>query len=251
MLQYPFPMRDKTTMPTHPQPVSVSDAVRARKVLMAVQHFTDLPDEILHALSQRMTPRHVEAGQVIHLEGEPGEKVYILGKGWAKSIRTAIDGREQATTMLRAGELFGDEAVFLGKPYPVTVIALEKVEVWSIQQKDLLEIIQRYPALTMVFIRQLSNRVFYYVDLIEDLGLRNVQARVANTLLKHAQLVDGNLVVPRQHWTTLDEMAVRLGTVRDVLSRTLNALEAEGILKMGRKKIIIFDPTKLLERGRV
>ncbi len=198
-----------------------------------------------------MTPRNLDAGQVIYLEGEPGEKVYILGKGWAKAIRTATDGREQATIFLRGGDLFGDEAVFTGTIYPVTVIALEKVETWYIQKSALLETIQRYPALAMVFIRRLSERVLYYVELVEDLGLRNVQARVANTLLKHAKLVDGNLVVPRQAWTTLDEMATRLGTVRDVLSRTLNALEAEGILKIGRTKIIILNPQKLLERGRV
>ena len=238
-------------MPTPLQATPASDSIRARKVLIAVQHFADLPNEILDALIQRMIPRDVDAGQVIHLEGEPSEKIYILEKGWAKSVRTAIDGREQATIMLKAGELFGDEAVFLGAPYPVTVIALEKVKMWVIQKQALLETIQRYPALAMVFIRRLSGRVLYYVDLVEDLGLRNVQARVANTLLKHAELVDGNLIVPRQHWTTLDEMAIRLGTVRDVLSRTLNALEGEGILKIGRTKISIIDPQKLLKRGRV
>ncbi len=238
-------------MPTHPQPVPFPDAVRARKALTAVRHLADLPDEILNALTQRMTPRHLEAGQVIHLEGEPGDKIHILEKGWAKSIRTSIDGREQATIMLKAGELFGDEAVFLGTTYPVTVIALEKVEMWFIQKQNFLDVVQRYPALAMVFIHRLSERVLYYVDLVEDLGLRNVQARVANTLLKHAESVDGKLVVPRQAWTTLDEMAIRLGTVRDVLSRTLNALEAEGILKIGRTKITIIDPQKLLKRGRV
>lgn len=92
-------------MPTHTQSAHapISDAVRARKALTAVRHFADLPDEILDVLTQRMTPRHLDAGQVIHLEGEPGEKVYILEKGWAKSIRTAIDGREQATIFLKAG----------------------------------------------------------------------------------------------------------------------------------------------------
>lgn len=238
-------------MPVSPQLATVPDVVRARKSLKAVRHFAELPNEILTALTQRMTPHHLDAGQVIYLEGEPAEKVYILEKGWAKSTRTAIDGREQATIVLRAGELFGDEAVFLDAPYPVTVIALEKIDLWVIQKQALLELIQRYPSLAMVFIRRLSERMLYYIDLVEDLGLRNVQARVANTLLKHAEMVDGNLVVPRQHWTTLDEMAIRLGTVRDVLSRTLNALEAEGILKIGRKKIIIFEPEKLLERGRV
>jgi CRP/FNR family transcriptional regulator len=244
-------MRDKTTMPARPQPVPVSDSVRARKALKAVRHFEELPDEILDALTQRMTPHHLDAGQVVYLEGEPAEKVYVLKKGWAKSTRTTIDGREQATLVLKAGELFGDEAVFLGVPHPVTVIALEKVELWVIQKQALLELVQHYPALAMAFIRRSSERTLYYIDLVEDLGLRNVQARLANTLLKHAELVDGNFVVPRQHWTTLDEMATRLGTVRDVLSRTLNALEAEGILKIDRTKITIFDPQKLLERGRV
>lgn len=238
-------------MPVRPQLVPVSDAVSSRKALTAVRHFANLPNEVLAALTRQMNRRNVEAGQIIYLEGEPGEKVYILESGWAKAIHTAIDGREQATIFLRAGDLFGDETVFTDTNYLVTVIALEKVETWYIEKSALLESIQRYPALALAFIRRLSERVLYYVELVEDLGLRNVQARVANTLLKHAKLADGKLIVPRQHWTTLDEMATRLGTVRDVLSRTLNALEAEGILKIGRTKIIIFDPQKLLERGRV
>jgi hypothetical protein len=85
---------------------------------------------------------------------------------------------------------------------------------------------------------------------MEDLGLRNVH-HASQYALKHAELVDGKLVIFTPDWTTLDEMAIRLGTVRDVLSRTLNALEGEGILKIGRTKIIIIDPQKLLKRGRV
>ena len=239
------------SIPSRPALAPISDSVRARKTLTSVQYFANLPDEIHNALIQRMTPRHLNAGQIIYLEGEPGEKVYILERGWAKAIRTTVDGREQATLFLRAGELFGDDAAFSDVAYPVTVTALEEVDVWFIQRQALLETIQRYPALAMVFIRRMSERVLYYVELVEDLGLRSVQARVAHTLLKHAVPMNGNLVVPRQAWTTLDEMATRLGTVRDVLSRTLNALEAEGVLKMGRTKITIYDPKRLLERGRV
>ena len=161
---------------------------------------------------------------------------------------------EQATIFLKAGELFdGDEAVFSGAPYPVTVIALEKIEMWIIQKQALLEAIQRYPVLAMVYTtRRLSERTLYYIQIWwKTSDCETYRREFANTLLKHAEMVDGNLVVPRQHWTTLDEMAIRLGTVRDVLSRTLNALEAEGILKIGRTKIIIIDPQKLLKRGRV
>jgi len=50
-----------------PTPAPISDAIRARKALVAVRHFADLPDEVLDALAQRMSLRHVEAGQVVHL----------------------------------------------------------------------------------------------------------------------------------------------------------------------------------------
>jgi CRP/FNR family transcriptional regulator len=239
-------------MPAHPsEPALVSDVVRARQTLSAVRHFVDLADEVLEALIRRMTPCQFEAGQVICLEGEPGEKIYILERGWVKAVRTAEDGREQAAMFLHGGELFGDEAVFSGAAYPVTVIALENITAWAVGGPALLELVQRYPPVAMAVIRHLGERVLYYVQLVEDLGLRNVQARVAHTLLAHAERKDGQLIVPRQAWTTLDEMATRLGTVRDVLSRTISALEADGILRMERSKIIIFDPQKLLERGRV
>ena len=131
------------------------------------------------------------------------------------------------------------------------MIALENTTAWALEGQAVLELVQRYPALALAIIRHLGERVLYYVQLVEDLGLRNVQARVAHTLLAHAELKDGQLIVPRQAWTTLDEMATRLGTVRDVLSRTLNALELEGVLHLERTQIIIYDPQKLLERGRV
>jgi CRP-like cAMP-binding protein len=84
---------------------------------------------------------------------------------------------------------------------------------------------------------------------VEDLSLRSVEARLAHTLLQHAELRDGLLIVPRREWTTFDEMAVRLGTVRDVLSRALKTLEAENLLIVKRQYIQILDPKGLAERG--
>ena len=101
----------------------------------------------------------------------------------------------------------------------------------------------------MAVIRHLAERVLYYVGLVEDLALRSVEARLAHTLLKHAQDSGGCLTVPRQTWTTFDEMATRLGTVRDVLSRALRTLEEEGLLRVERHQIVILDPAGLAARG--
>ena len=59
----------------------------------------------------------------------------------------------------------------------------------------------------------------------------------------------GRLVIPRREWTTFDEMAVRLGTVRDVLSRALKTLELEGLLRVEKQHILILDPQGLAERA--
>ena len=245
-------LSDNKIMPALPhQSILISDTVRAKQTLLKAQSFANLPGDVFDSLIRLMSPCQFNAGHVICLEGEPGEKVYILEKGWVKAVRTAVDGREQATMFLHDGELFGDEAVFSDAPYPVTVIALENITAWAIEGSALCKLVQYHPALAMAVIRHLGQRVMYFIQLVEDLGLRNVQARVAHTLLVHAELKDGQLIVPRQAWTTLDEMATRLGTVRDVLSRTINTLEADGILRMERTQIIILDPQKLLERGRV
>jgi CRP/FNR family transcriptional regulator len=222
----------------------------AKQAIAATRHFSTLPAEVCEALARKMILRAHTAGQVICLECDAGEYIYLLEKGWVKAVRTATDGREQAALFLRDGEIFGAESVFSGAVYPLTVIALEKVRVWALEATALLDLTNRYPPLALACLEHLSNRVLYYVQLVEDLGLRSVQARIAHTFLQHAELRDGYLIVPRRSWTTLDEMATRLGTVRDVLSRSLNALEAEGILRLERSQIVILDPQKLLERGK-
>lgn len=229
---------------------TVSDFSLARQCILAARHFSSLPADVVDALARQAVLRSYTSGQVICLEGEPGNYVYFLEKGWVKGVRTATDGREQAALFLSDSELFGVEVALSGAAYPMTVVALEKVRAWAIETQVMLELTRRYPALAWACLEHLSERVLYYVQLVEDLGLRNVQARIAHTLMQHAELREGQLIVPRRSWTTLDEMATRLGTVRDVLSRSLNTLESEGILRMERSQIVILLPQKLLERGK-
>lgn len=218
--------------------------------LSHVRHFAQLPPAVKEMIASAATPLHFEAGQVIYLEGEPAEVLYILEAGWVKATRMSSEGREQAMLFLRSGEIFGDIAVLTNTPYPGTVVALEPVDVWAIEKPVILDLINQYPELAMAVIRRLGERVLYYVGLVEDLSLRSVEARVAKTLLQHADVLNNRLVVPRRMWTTFDEMATRLGTVRDVLSRALKTLEEEGLLRVEKHEIVILDPDGLAARGK-
>jgi len=229
----------------------MNNLAQIKTTLQRLRHFGELPDQVQQALAASASRRHFNAGQVIYVEGEPAESIYILESGWVKATRMTSEGREQAMMFLRPVEVFGDIAVFTGTPYPGTVVALEDVDVWVIPAQKILDLLPRHPEFAMAVIRHLGGRVLHYIKLVEDLSLRNVETRLASTLLQNAELHDGQLIVPRREWTTFDEMATRLGTVRDVLSRALKTLEAEGLLRVEKQSIILLDPKRLEERGKV
>lgn len=230
--------------------VKASGPGAARRMLEGVRHFASLPEAVREAVAGAAALRRYAAGKVIYLEGEPATAVYILVSGWVKATRMSPEGREQAMLFLRPGEVFGDVAVFTGVAYPGTVVALEAVEVLSIEKDALLRLVARHPELALAVIRRLGERILYYVELVEDLSLRSVEARLAHTLLKHAERAGDRLIIPRRPWTTFDEMAIRLGTVRDVLSRALHTLEEEGLLRVERRAIVILDAERLAARGK-
>jgi len=220
-----------------------------KTVLSQLPLFNALSAETQAAFLAAATLQHFQAGQVIYLEGEPANYVYILERGWVKSTRMTSEGREQGLLFLQPVEIFGDIAVFLGTTYPGTTTTLEDVDVWVLPSEKLLSLVEQYPDLALAVIRKLSERVLHYIGLVEDLSLRSVEARLAHTLLSNTELQNGHLIVPRREWTTFDEMAIRLGTVRDVLSRAIKTLESKGYIKVEKQRIIILDAKGLADRA--
>lgn len=222
---------------------------RLKTVLSQLPLFNALSAETQSAFLATATLQHFQAGQVIYLEGEPANYVYILERGWVKSTRMTSEGREQGLLFLQPVEIFGDIAVFLGTTYPGTTTTLEDVDVWVLPSEKLLSLVEQYPDLALAVIRKLSERVLHYIGLVEDLSLRSVEARLAHTLLSNTELQNGHLIVPRREWTTFDEMAIRLGTVRDVLSRAIKTLESKGYIKVEKHRIMILDAKGLADRA--
>ncbi|MBN1304399.1 MAG: Crp/Fnr family transcriptional regulator [Anaerolineales bacterium] len=235
----------------HDLSASPEHSARLEKLFSKIRHFSDLPRETLVHLASIAHPAHFDAGQVIFIEGEPARQLYLLERGWVKATRMSLDGREQAMIFLQTGEIFGDIAVFSDSAYPGTVAALEDVDVWVIPAEAFMKQVRQDIGLAMAIIHRLSERVQHYIGMVEDLSLRDVEARLANTLLQHAEKHAGQLIIPRRHWTTFDEMAIRLGTVRDVLSRALKKLETEGLLRVEKHQIVLLDPQELAGRGKL
>ena len=231
----------RTTLMSNPNNIhKISD------ILSKVSYFAGLDIVMLETIAQSAVRRDFDAGQIVFLEGEPCTGLYIVQEGWLKGVKSSLSGREQVLRFLGPGETFSEISVLaVTSNNPVTVIALEPSSVLIIPRDMMLQLLDDHASLARIIIQNLTGRVIHLISLIEDLSLRSVKARLARVLLENAS--EG--VLHRQRWATQSEMAARLGTVPDVLSRVLRSLVEEGIIQIERHEIRILDQKKLEDKA--
>jgi CRP/FNR family transcriptional regulator, dissimilatory nitrate respiration regulator len=213
----------------------------ASKVLSAVSYFAELDLQSLQAISRSAISRVYDPDQLVILEGEPALGLYVVQYGWLKVSKIAIHGREQILQFLGRGEVFNAVSVFTGAPNQASVTALEETRLWMIGREAMLNLLDSNPRMARLVIQDLAGRVTHLISLVEDLSLRTVEARLARLLLEQSS-VD---TVHRQKWATQTEIASRLGTVPDVISRTLRKLADQGLIQISRQEIRILDRSEL------
>ncbi len=210
---------------------------KAHDILKAVSYFSDLDVATLISIARVTSHRIYNADELVLLEGESCAGMYILEKGWLKVSKISVNGREQILKTLKPGDVFNALSVFTDVPNQATVTALETSTIWLIQREALLKLIKEFPSLASQVIEELAGKVQYLIRLVEDFSLRSVEARLARLLLEQAQ----DESIQRQRWATQSEISSRLGTVPDVLNRTLRKLAEKGMIRVERHQIQILD----------
>lgn len=210
------------------------------EILTRVPYFGGLDPEILTAIAQVAEHQAYDRDQVVFMEGDPGAGLYIVEHGWFKVVKISLDGREQAIHFLGPGEAFNAMSVFTETPNPATVIALEPSTALLVRRDAMIRLLDAHPRLARIMIQKLAARVQHLITLVEDLSLRTVEARMARMLLARGRQGEDQ-TVSRRRWATQNEMAARLGTVPDVVSRTLRKLASEGMIEVSRHQIKILD----------
>lgn len=197
----------------------------------------------LTQLAQRAIRRNYAPGAVIFLEGDAAPAFYYVDSGWVKIVKMSSEGREQILYVWGPGELFGGVGVFVNRPAPATAIALEATTLWVLPSETIRRMFTTDPTLALPVLDFMATRISELVELVADLSLHTVTARLARLLLEQAQ----DDLIQRRSWATQAEMAARLGTVPDVLSRALRTLVEAGLIQVQRHQIQILDRQGLLE----
>lgn len=204
--------------------------------LRRISLFADLPQETLARLARVAIPRTYEEDEIIILEGAPPRAAYFISRGHARASRVSPEGREQVLVRLGPGQSFNTVPLF--QPDGVnhaTVQAVDQVTLYAVAREDLLRLVRQDTTLAMALLRDFADRLDHLTDLVEDLSLRTVRGRLARFLLDQAEAGEVTAV-----WTQA-EIAARLGTVREMISRTLRAFADAGLIRVDRQRIVLLD----------
>lgn len=210
--------------------------------LRQVPLFAALPEQTLARVARVVVPRTYAAGESIIIEGAPCEAAYFVLEGQVRVYRLSLEGREQVLAQLGPGQSFNTVPPFqeMGRNH-ASVQALERVSLYAISVEDLRRLVGRESELALAILRDFAHRLDHLTNLVEGLALHTVRGRLARFLLDHAEAG----AVTRQ-WTQ-EEIANRLGTVRDMVGRTLRAFADAGLIRMDRQRIVLLDREGLVD----
>ncbi|HKJ40034.1 MAG TPA: Crp/Fnr family transcriptional regulator [Anaerolineales bacterium] len=206
-----------------------------------------LDGKALSQLAQSGVWKVFDANAAVFWEGDVETNLYYLQYGSLKAVKTSPDGREQVLKIINAGEIFHEVGVLAKRANPATAIALEESGIWLIPRQALEDVLASYPQMAIRIIENMADQIISLAALVSDLSLKNVKARFAKLLLEQAK----GGVIERQSWATLTEMASRLGTVSDVLSRAIRELTKAGTIEMDKQHIRILDREGLVKQAEI
>jgi len=208
-----------------------------------IPYFAGLNTGELSSITKLMFEKMVDRGEIIVLEGEAIHNLYFVSSGVVKIFKTSPDGKEQILDLIRPGESFGDVPVFDGGLMPASAQAMGMVTLYGINRSNLEVILKAHPQVTWNVLNVLAGRVRHLVSLVEDLSFKRVIGRVAKILLEYA----GDGTSSQKPRLTQQEMAAMAGTAREVIGRSLKTLEADGVIRLDRNRIVITSRQALKE----
>jgi CRP/FNR family cyclic AMP-dependent transcriptional regulator len=217
--------------------------VARASALKKVPIFADLSERELSFLAERAVPHHAEAGQIIFSEAEPCEGLYVVESGAVKVFKTSPGGREQVLTIEGAGGSIAELPVFDGGDYPASAAALAHSSLLFVSKRDFQALCLEHPEVALKVLKVVGARLRRLVGIIEELSFTTVRHRLAALLLRLAK-IRGKRTARGVEFTlkgSHQELAAHIGTVRELVSRNLSRLQAEGLLKLEAKTVVIPD----------
>jgi CRP/FNR family transcriptional regulator len=213
-------------------------------MMQKVPHFKDLSITDLLAIIRAGRLRAVKEGDILFWEGEPCEGLYVLLHGEIQLYKNGPGGQEAIMAVIRPITMVNEVAVLDHGDNPATVKVSACGIVWYVASAEFHGLMRSYPQIAFGLLPILASRNRMLVSLYEDLSFLPVRSRAAKLILGLSQ--DGVSPIDRSH-ITIQEMASRISTSPEVVSRAISFLSSRGFISSSRQKIEVINSAALKE----
>ncbi len=223
----------------------LSSTVEQRiEALQNNRYLSGLDEVILTYLAQNTRLISYDAEEMIIREGQTCPGLCIIQSGRVKIYKNSLAGREMIINVIEDGDSFNEVPVFDQLENPIDVGAVIDTKIWLIDAGALRTVIAKHPEAAQQIIINLSQNLRMLIGKVAELSFYTVTARLASLL---RQLSSKQLSGNSSERLTQDDLASRIGTVREVVSRSLKELEKNGAIDVQQGKIEILNLEKLID----
>jgi len=219
-------------------------ATTKRTYLSSVEIFQDLaPAEMKHL--ERVTSMVTSPpGRIFFNPAEPAEVLFILKKGDVAISRISPDGKKLILSTLSAGTIFGEMAVIGQRMHETFAEALTECVICIMSRRDVEDLLLADPRIAVRLVKALGERLTQAEARLEEMAFRPVPARLALLLLRQGTASDwrGRPIV---QGLTHEQLAEMVGTYRETVTTILGQFRTDGLIEIGRRRIILLDPDEL------
>lgn len=220
--------------------------------LMQAPLFAALDPEGAVALRASMVERRVSKGDTVFVEGEPGDRAFVVTSGKIKLGHASVDGRESLLAVLGPGEMFGELSLFDPGPRTATATALTDAVVVGLGHESLRPWLTGRPEVAETLLRALAVRLRRTNEAMADLVFSDVPGRVAKALLelgdKFGEITPDGLQV--HHDLTQEELAQLVGASRETVNKALADFAHRSWIRLESRQVLLIDLERLRRRAR-
>ena len=223
----------------------------AYDVVLRAPLFTGLNKRTAMTLVDQMAPIHLDRGELLFTECEPGDRLYVVREGKVKLVRRSSDGRENLLTVIGPGEMLGELSLFDPGPRTSSAVAVTDAVVLELDRDQLTDWLNLHPSVALHLLQALARRLRRNTEAHADLVFTDVPGRVARALLdlsgRFGEPMDGAVHVP--HDLTQVELAQLVGASRETVNKSLGEFAQRGWLVREPRGVLLLDVEKLEHRA--
>lgn len=216
------------------------------EVLTLIPYFRGLKKEIVCSILEYSREKKLLKGERLFMSCDACTSLYIIKAGLIEMSQLGEDGKKIVLHHAGQGAFLGDTILFSEGKYEANAYALKDSELLVIEKEGFENLIHTYPEIGIRMLADFGTRIKRLKAFAAEIALKDVRERIIKLLLE--LVTEGSSTgtpIVLTNLPTQDEMAFRIGTVREVLCRELHKLEKNNLVKVKRGEVIIYDIKKL------